>query len=135
MGCSVTRTYKVEGGVESLLEDLDVETLFEHVEGNPGNVMVDPLESRNYTIRVLTKKGNEKNIQGTYDKKELPDDWSEFIGSVFDFLTFYGWGDIMNPSVYGKIRRTSNDTIYCSVTLDEGCKTYYYIQDLLLHSG
>lgn len=31
-GCSVTRTYKVEDGVRSLLEDLDVNTLFGHIE-------------------------------------------------------------------------------------------------------
>ena len=35
----------------------------------------------------------------------------------------------MNPSVYGKVRRTSSDIIYCSVTFDEGCRSYYYIAD------
>ena len=35
----------------------------------------------------------------------------------------------MNPSVYGKIRRTGRDIIYCSVTFEEGCKSYYYIAD------
>ena len=128
-GCSVTRIYRVEDGVESLLEGLDAETLFENIEGNPEDVFIDPLESRDYTIRVLSEKGKEKTIQGTYDKKGLPDDWEEFIDSVFDFMTFYGWGEIMNPSVYGKIRRTGRDIIYCSVTFEEGCKSYYYIAD------
>ena len=54
---------------------------------------------------MLTQKGEKKILQGTYDKKGLPDDWAEFIDSVFEFLTFYGWGEIMNPSVYGKVRR------------------------------
>ena len=71
----------------------------------------------------------EKVIQGTYDKKGLPDDWAEFMESVFDFMTFYGWGEIMNPAVYGKVRRCGNDIIYCSVTFDEGYKSYYYIAD------
>ncbi|MGN0391293.1 MAG: hypothetical protein ACI4FW_00340, partial [Bariatricus sp.] len=44
-------------------------------------------------------------------------------------MTFYGWGEIMNPSVYGKVRRCGNDIIYCSVTFDEGYKSYYYIAD------
>ncbi len=35
----------------------------------------------------------------------------------------------MNPSVYGKVRRTSRDVIYCSVIFEEGYK------ELLLHSG
>ena len=128
-GCSVTRTYKVGDGVKSLLEDLNVNTLFGHIEGNPEDVFVDPLESRDYSIRVLTQKGKETILQGTYDKKGLPDDWAEFIDSVFEFLTFYGWGEIMNPSVYGKVRRTSRDIIYCSVTFQEGYKDYYYITD------
>ena len=29
-GCSVSRKYKVEGGVKSLLEDKDVESIFDH---------------------------------------------------------------------------------------------------------
>ncbi len=128
-GCSVTRRYKVEGGIESLLDDLDIDILFEHIEGNPPDVVENPLESKDYTIKVVTKKGVEKVIQGTYDKKGLPDDWAEFMESVFDFITFYGWGEIMNPSVYGKVRRCGNDIIYCSVTFDDGYKSYYYIAD------
>lgn len=128
-GCSVPRQYKTEDGVESLLEDLDANTLFEHIEGNPDDVFVDPLESRDYIIKVFTQHGKEKVIQGTYDKKGLPDDWAEFIDSVFEFVTFYGWGEIMNPSVYGKVRRTGSDLIYCSVTFDEGYRSYYYIAD------
>ena len=31
--------------------------------------------------------------------------WEEFMESVFEFMSFYGWGEIMNPSVYGKVRR------------------------------
>ena len=128
-GCTVTRRYNVEGGIESLLDDLNVDTLFEHIEGNPPDVVENSLESKDYTIKVITNKGDEKVIQGTYDKKGLPDDWAEFMESVFDFITFYGWGEIMNPSVYGKVRRCSNDIIYCSVTFEGGYKSYYYMAD------
>lgn len=128
-GCSVSRKYKVEGGVESLLEDMDAKSIFDHIEGNPENVVVDPLETIDYTIKVISQKGNEKLIQGTYDKKGLPDDWAEFMESVFEFMSFYGWGEIMNPSVYGKVRRCDNDMIYCSVEFEDGCKSYYYISD------
>lgn len=91
--------------------------------------MVDPLETIDYTIKVISQKGNEKLIQGTYDKKGLPDDWAEFMESVFEFMSFYGWGEMMNPSVYGKVRRCDNDMIYCSVEFEDGCKSYYYISD------
>ena len=45
-GCSVSRKYKVEGGVESLLEDMDAESIFDHIEGNPENVVVTAVLSR-----------------------------------------------------------------------------------------
>ncbi len=128
-GCSVSRKYKVEGGVESLLEDMDAENIYDHIEGNPENVVLDPLETIDYTIKVISQKGNEKLIQGTYDKKGLPDDWAEFMESVFEFMSFYGWGEIMNPSVYGKVWRCDDDIIYCSVEFEDGYKSYYYISD------
>lgn len=128
-GCSVHRIYKVEGGIEDLLDRLDAETLFSHIEGNPENVFMDPMETRDYEIKVFTDKGKEKTIQGTYDKKGLPDDWEDFIERVFDFISLYGWGEIMNPSVYGKLRRCDNDIIYCSVEFESGQKSYYYIAD------
>ncbi len=55
--------------LRSLLEGLDVNTLFGHIEGNPEDVFVDPLESKDYSIQVLTQKGEKKILQGTYDKK------------------------------------------------------------------
>lgn len=66
---------------------------------------------------------------GAEPKKGLPDDWAEFMESVFEFMSFYGWGEIMNPSVYGKVRRCDDDIIYCSVEFEDGCKSYYYISD------
>ena len=31
--------------------------------------------------------------------------------------------------MYGKVRRCDNDIIYCSVEVEDGCKSYYYISD------
>lgn len=69
-GCSVSRKYKVEGGVESLLEDMDAESIFDHIEGNPENVVVDPLETIDYTIKVISQRAmkssfKEPTIKGT----------------------------------------------------------------------
>lgn len=54
-------------------------------QGNQENGAVDPLETIDYTIKAVSQKGNERLIQGTYDKKGLPDDWAEFMKSVFEF--------------------------------------------------
>ena len=62
-------------------------------------------------------------------KKGLPDDWADFIEKLYDFITFYGMGEIMSPSAYNKVRRCDTDIIYCSVAFEEGYKCYYYISD------
>jgi len=128
-GCIVSRKYYVQGGVEGLLDDIDADELFGEIEGNPDDVVDTPLESKDYTITVDFKKGPQRVIQGTYDKKALPEFWGEFAETVWRFIRFYGWGEMLDPSVYEKIKRRKQDFIYCSVEFDEGYKSYYYISD------
>jgi len=128
-GCVVSRKYYVQGGVEGLLDDIDADELFGEIEGNPDDVVDTPLESKDYTITVDFKKGPQRVIQGTYDKKALPEFWGEFAETVWRFIRFYGWGEMLDPSVYEKIKRRKQDFIYCSVEFDEGYKSYYYISD------
>ena len=128
-GCVVSRKFYVQGGVEELLDGIDAEDLFGEIEGNPDDVVDDPLESRNYEITVDFKKGPQRIIQGTYDKKALPAFWGDFADDVWNFIQFYGCGEILDPAVYGKTKRSSTDFIYCSVEFDDGYKSYYYIAD------
>lgn len=128
-GCKVSRKYEIEGGIESLLEKFEASELFSHVEGNPENVVETPNETRDYRITIDYKKAGQRIITGSYDKKGLPDDFSEFAETVFDFIRFYGLGEILDPSVYGKIKRQENEYIYCSVEFEDGYKRYYYIAD------
>lgn len=128
-GCIVSRKMYIEGGVEILLDKIDAGELFGEIEGNPDDVVVNPLETQDYTITVDFKKGSQRIIQGTYDKKALPKAWGEFAANVWDFICFYGFGEILNPGIYGKTRRCMRDYIYCSVEFDGGVSTYYYIAD------
>jgi len=128
-GCIVSRKYYVQGGVEGLLDDIDADELFGEIEGNPEDVVDTPLESNDYTITVDFKKGPQRVFQGTYDKKALPEFWGDFADAVWQFIRFYGWGEMLDPSVYEKVRRRKQDYIYCSVEFDEGYKSYYYIAD------
>ena len=48
---------------------------------------------------------------------------------MFDFIRFYGLGEILDPSVYGKVKRRKSEYIFCSVTFDEGYKSYYNLTD------
>lgn len=128
-GCIVSKKYYVQGGVEGLLDDIDADDLFGEIEGNPDDVVENPLETKDYTITVDFRKGPQRVIQGTYDKKALPEFWGDFAETVWNFMRFYGWGEMLDPAVYEKVKRRKNDYIYCSVEFDEGYKSYYYIAD------
>ena len=128
-GCVVSRKYYVQDGIVGLLDAIDTEDLFGEIEGNPDDVIENPLETQDYTITVDFKKGPQRIIQGTYDKKALPESWCDFVDDIWQFMRFYGMGEILDPAVYGKVKRRNRDYIYCSVEFDEGYKSYYYIAD------
>lgn len=127
--CKVSRKYEVVGGIESLLDYFDAEDFFSHIEGNPDDVVETPNETKDYKITINYKKNPQRVIEGSYDKNGLPDDFKDFAETVFDFICFYGLGEILDPSVYGKVKRRQSEYIFCSVTFDEGYKRYYYLTD------
>lgn len=128
-GCIITRKYYVQEGVIGLLDDLDADCLFEHIVGNAPDVITDPLETKDYEITVEFKKRPQLVIKGTYDKNGLPSDFPELAEDILDFMQFYGIGEILNPSVYMKAKRKTNDYIFCSVEFSESGKSYYYITE------
>ena len=128
-GCIITRKYYVQEGVVGLLDDLDADCLFEHIFGNAPDVITDPLETKDYEITVDFKKRPQLVIKGTYDKNGLPSDFPEFAEDILNFMLFYGMGEILDPSVYTKVKRKTNDYIFCSVEFNESGKSYYYITE------
>lgn len=128
-GSKVSRKYEIKGGIESLLESFDAEELFTYIEGNPDDVINTPNETKDYTITIDYKKNPSRIITGSYDKKGLPEDFADFAETVFDFIRFYGLGEILDPSVYGRVKRRKSEYIFCSVTFDEGYKSYYYLTE------
>lgn len=128
-GCRVTKKYEVEEGISSFLKSFDAEELFAYIEGNPEDVVETSDETKDYVITIDYKKNPQRVITGTFDRKGLPEDYSEFIEEVFDFMRFYGFGELFNPAVYGKAKRCKSEYIFCSVTFDEGYKSYYYLTD------
>jgi hypothetical protein len=121
----VSRKYHVKDAVEELLDDIDAEELFGEIQGNPDDVVEDPLVTDDYTITVDFKNGPQRVIRGTYDKKSLPEFWSDFADSVWQFMDFYATGDILDPALYEKVKRRRSDYVYCSVKFGDGYKSYY----------
>lgn len=126
--CSVTNTYHVEEGISSLLDELWPE-MFDDVTGNPPDAIDDPMNQCNYRITVRTQHGTEKTTEGSFDKLGLPDEYPEFIEKIYDFMAFYGIGELFNKASYGKAKRTSSDYIFCDVEFEPGGKTYCYLTD------
>lgn len=125
---SVTNTYQIEGGVSNLLDGLWPE-MFDDIEGNPDDVMDDPMEKRHYKLTLHTKQGMEKVIEDSYDKKSLPDEWPDFIEKIYRFICFYGIGEIFEEDYYDKPKRRKSDYIFCDVEFEAGGKTYCYLAD------
>lgn len=128
-GCQVSRKYHVEDGITSLLDDLDAQAFFAHTEGNPPDVICNPLETKEYRITIDYLYGDQMVLTGSFDKYGLPDDFSDFAETVFDFMRFYGMGEILDPSVHDKALRKQSDFIFCNVQFDEYGKTYCYLTD------
>lgn len=128
-GCQVSRKYHVEDGITSLLDDLEVETLFANTGGNPPDVICNPLKTKDYRITVDYLHGDQRVLTGTFDKNGLPNDFSDFVETVFHFMYFYGMGEMLDPSVYDKALRKQSDLIFCNVQFDEHGKTYCYLAD------
>lgn len=127
--CKITHKYEVEGGIEELLEDFDSEDLFSYTEGNPADVIEIPSEKKEYTIRIDYKSGLKRVLNGTYDQKGLPQDFSYFMESIRDFMHDYGKADIFDPAIYDKRRRCQSEYIFCKVTFEDGYRKYYYLTD------
>ncbi|MBD5383413.1 MAG: hypothetical protein HDR72_00245 [Ruminococcaceae bacterium] len=127
-GCKVTNIYHVQDGITSFLDGIDVDVFFE-VKGNPPDAVDNPLEIKEYTITVVTKHGTERVITGTFDKHGLPTDWSDFINDIYEFMAFYGLGELFDKRIYGKTKRRQSDFIFCNIEFEEGGKTYCYLAD------
>lgn len=128
-GCEVTHTYYVQGGIETFLDTMCPDMLND-IEGNPPDVVTDPMETRTYEMKIISKRGIETSVSGTYDKKGLPSAWAEFMEDLQDFIAFYGFpGEMFSERCFGKVLRREGERIFCDVIFEEGGKSYCYIAD------
>ena len=125
---SVTNKYHVEAGIRSLLDELYPE-IFDDIIGNPEDVLDDPMNQRSYRLIIRTKHGEEKVIEGSYDKYGLPEEWPDFIDKIYGFMAFYGIGEIFEEDYYNRPKRRKSDFIYYDVEFEAGGKTYCYLGD------
>lgn len=128
LGCTVSKKYTSKNEINDILNGLDIDSLLEKdiIDEKYFDLEIIPSDKRNYILTVTLRNGEEKKVSGTFDKKGLPYGWEEFAESVFNFISFYGCGEILSPAVYGK---NYDDIILCYVKFKDGHKTYNYISD------
>lgn len=102
--------------------------MFEYIEGNDEDALFNPLETKDYVIEVQYQRAGKRILTGTFDKNGLPSDFDEVADSIRDFMLFYGIGEILEPSVYGKRIRKKDELIFCNVEFGSG-KIYCYLTD------
>ena len=127
--CDVTRKYHVADGVSSFLDDFDIETLFTEFYEPEVDVLPSPEGTAEYEVKVEFYRQEPRIISGKYDKQGLPKDWPEFIESLYDFISFYGLGEMFDKKQYEKTYRKKNDYIFLSVKFGDYGKPYYYLTD------
>jgi hypothetical protein len=125
--CKIFHKYEVHGGIESLLEKFNPDTLFTKVIGNPEDAVEVPYETKDYTITIDYREHPQRVITGTYDKNGLPDDFDYFAETVLGFMCSYGLGEILDHTIYSKVKRGRWEYIFCSLVFDNGYKSYYYL--------
>lgn len=127
--CDVTRKYHVAQGVSNFLDELEYQNLFVEFEEKELDAIIPEDDEATYTATVDFLRGPSRIIAGRYDKQGLPIDWPEFIEDLYDFMSFYGFGEMFDEKQYGRTYRKTNDYIFLSVRFGEYGKTYYYLTE------
>ena len=127
--CDVTRKYHVAQGVSNFLDELEYQNLFVEFEEKELDAITPEDDEATYTATVDFLRGPSRIVAGRYDKQGLPIDWPEFIEDLYDFMSFYGFGEMFDEKQYGRTYRKMNDYIFLSVRFGEYGKTYYYLTE------
>ncbi len=124
--CDITRKYHVAEGIRSFLDNYEHSTIFTEFEETEDLSDV-PEGTPTYRITVEFYREEPRVIEGKYYKYGLPTDWPEFIENLYNFISFYGVGEMFSQDVYGKTFPKDNDIIFLSVRFGDYGKPYYYI--------
>lgn len=127
--CEVTRKYQVAQGVSNFLDELEWQNLFIEFNEKDTDVIIPEDEEAKYTVTVDFLRNSARVISGSYDKQGLPIDWPEFIENLYDFMSFYGFGEMFDQSHYGRTYRKNGDNIFLSVRFGDYGKPYYYLTE------
>lgn len=127
--CDVTRKYHVAEGVTDFLDNLESDTLFTEFYEPEEDIVESTDGTAEYEVKVEFYRQEPRIISGKYDKHGLPKDWPEFIEDLYNFISFYGFGEMFDKNQYTRTYRKKNDYIFLSVKFGDYGKPYYYLTD------
>lgn len=112
---------------------IDVPNLIDICENCFKNWEPDPVEINDmlprYDINILYRSGMKKTITANFNRRGLPDKWSDFARMLLQFMSAYdGYSEMLNPEVYARGVR-EGEYIFCSVVFSDSGKEYYYQTD------
>ena len=127
----IVRKYKVDSSIDELLSIFNADDLFKTISEKDVEVILDDENEKiNYKISLNYVFNAPKIIEGRFDKRGLPDDYKFFAEKIFEFLKFYGLGEILHPKNYMKILRSPSDlTVGTVVFSDSDTKYSYLLED------
>lgn len=124
-GHTERHSYHVEG-VSDLLSSLYPDSL-SRIQGDPPDIIVDPTNTADYEITMTRESGKVCTVAGSFDKYGLPDDWEDFAESISGLMRNKCIGELLDSSLYGKVKRRQSDLIFCKVTFDDYGRSYTYL--------
>jgi len=125
--CETYRKYHVKKGISSFLQELELEFLFVHIKERWEEKSLNLEKDASYTITLEFGEYKPLVIKGSFHKNGLPEDWSSWVDALKYHVEFDGNWEILDPSVYNRARRRSEDLVFCSVVFDDESKPRYYL--------
>ena len=124
----MTNLYHISGGIPNLLDGMEDLDLTDR-EGNPPDAVDNPDDVKEYSLKLRWRSGQVDELDGTYDKLSLPEDFPELVEKVRDFISFYGLGEFFDEDAYSRKKRRKSELIFCKVIFADAEKEYTYLAD------
>ncbi len=124
--CTMSYKLHFREAVAGFLDCLDtVDFLLHPISDDP--LLLPSNEERHCVITIIRKYGGERTINTCFDQRGLPDDWKIFAYKLKGFLASSGFGDLLDPSIYGGSLARSGDRRFAFVAFNEYGKEYSYL--------
>jgi len=119
--------YQLKYYISGLLDKHNSSDLLTKTNKQSKQVINNHFESLNYKITIDYLFRGQVSVSGSFDRDDLPIDFSELAEDIKELINLYEQNDILNPLLYEKIGRKKGELIFCSVAFSKGGKSYYYL--------